>query len=58
MRTTARGLAMLVAAVVGIVVTIIDGADDGFSIWNAIGLVCFAIVGLYGIAALSSRPPS
>ena len=58
MRTTARGIAMLVAAIVGIVVTFIDGVDDGFSLWNSIAIVCFFVVGLYGIAALASRPPS
>jgi hypothetical protein len=52
----ARGVAMLIAAVVGIVVTILDAIDDGFSIWNGIGLACFAIVGIYGISYVSQRP--
>jgi hypothetical protein len=46
---------MLIAAVVGIVVTIIDAADDGFSVWNGVALVCFVVVGLYGFASLNQR---
>ncbi len=47
---------MLIAAVVGIVVTILDAADDGFSIWNGIGIACFVVVGLYGASYYSQRP--
>jgi hypothetical protein len=47
---------MLIAAVVGIVVTILDAADDGFSVWNGIGLACFIIVGVYGISYFTQRP--
>jgi hypothetical protein len=50
----ARGLAMVVAAVVGILVTVFDAVDDGFSVWNLISIVCFGIVLLYGISYLSS----
>ena len=45
---------MLAVAILGIVVIIIDAADDGFSLWNGIGIACFVIVGLYGLAALNS----
>jgi len=48
MRLRTRGIVMIVAAIVGIVVTIIDAADDGFSAWNAVSIICFAIVLLYG----------
>jgi len=47
---------MLLAAVVGIVVTVLDAADDGFSVWNGVGLVCFVVVGLYGLAYVRGRP--
>ena len=54
MRT--RGFVMLLAAVVGIVVTILDAADDGFSLWNGVGIVCFIVVGLYGVSYVRGRP--
>jgi hypothetical protein len=54
MRT--RGIVMLLAAAVGIVVTILDAIDDGFSLWNGVGLACFAIVAIYGVAYLNGRP--
>jgi hypothetical protein len=54
MRT--RGIVMLIAAVVGIVVTIVDGADDGFSFWNGVSLACFAVVAVYGAAYITQRP--
>ena len=47
---------MLLAAALGIVVTILDAADDGFSIWNGVALACFAIVAIYGVAYLKGRP--
>jgi hypothetical protein len=43
-----RGLVMIVVSVVGIVVNVLDAADDGFSVWNAVAIVCFAVVVLYG----------
>jgi hypothetical protein len=46
---------MIVAAVLGIVVTLIDAADDGFSAWNAVSIVCFAIVLVYGYLYLTER---
>jgi hypothetical protein len=54
MRT--RGFVMLLAAVVGIIVTILDAADDGFSLWNGVGIACFVIVGLYGLSYVRGRP--
>jgi hypothetical protein len=50
-----RGLVMIVAAVLGIAVTLIDAADDGFSTWNAVSIVCFAIVLVYGYLYLTER---
>ena len=48
MTLRARGLTMLLAAAFGILVTILDGASDGFSVWNGIAIGCFVVVGLYG----------
>jgi hypothetical protein len=45
-----RGVFMLIAAVFGIVVNLFDAADDGFSVWNGIGIALFAVVGAYGLA--------
>jgi hypothetical protein len=50
-----RGLASLVAAILGIVVTAIDAADDGFSVWNAISIICFAVVFIYGVLYFTGR---
>ncbi len=46
---------MLVAGCVGIIVTIGDAVDDGFSVWNAISIVCFVVVLLYGIRDLANQ---
>jgi hypothetical protein len=40
--------------VVGAIVTILDAVDDGFSVWNLIAMVCFAVVVLYGMAYLDN----
>ena len=40
---------MLAAAVLGIVVNVVDAADDGFSVWNGIGIALFVVVGAYGL---------
>ena len=45
-----RGVFMLMAAVLGIVVNVLDAADDGFSVWNGIGIALFIVVGVYGLA--------
>jgi hypothetical protein len=53
MSVRVRGLVMTAVAVLGIVVNVIDGADDGFSVWNGIGIACFLVVLAYGIRYLS-----
>jgi len=52
MGTRVRGLVMTVVSIVGIVVNVIDGIDDDFSVWNGIGIVCFLIVLAYGLVYL------
>jgi hypothetical protein len=55
MSLSARGIAMLVAGFVGIVVSILDAVDDGFSVWNGISIACFVVVLLYGVRELTNR---
>ena len=55
MSLSPRGIAMLVAGFVGIIVSILDAVDDGFSVWNGISIVCFVVVLLYGVRELASR---
>ena len=50
-----RGIAMLVAGCVGIIVSILDAVDDGFSVWNGISIACFVVVLLYGLRDLTNR---
>jgi type IV secretory pathway VirB2 component (pilin) len=57
MRLRTRGVVMVVAAIVGIVVIGIDAADDGFSAWNAVAIVCFAVVLVYGYLYVTERRP-
>ena len=52
-----RGVVMILVAVVGVVVAIFDGIDDGFSVWNLVSIVCFAVVLLYGLSYLSRSNP-
>jgi hypothetical protein len=46
---------MLVAGFVGIIVSILDAVDDGFSVWNGVSIACFAVVLLYGIRDVTNR---
>jgi hypothetical protein len=48
---------MIVVSIVGIVVNILDAVDDGFSAWNAVSIVCFAVVLLYGYLYVTERRP-
>jgi hypothetical protein len=57
MRLRSRGLVMTVLGIVGIVVTILDAADDGFSVWNAVAIVCFAVVVFYGCLYFRAASP-
>jgi hypothetical protein len=53
-KTRSRGFVMTVTAILGIVVNVIDGVDDDFSVWNGIGIVCFLVVLAYGVAYVRS----
>ena len=54
MSTRVRGFVLTVTAIIGIVVNVIDGIDDDFSLWNGVGIVCFLVVLGYGLAYLRS----
>jgi hypothetical protein len=49
-----RGLVMTATALLGIVVNVIDGIDDDFSVWNGVGIACFLVVLGYGLVYLRS----
>ena len=53
--TRLRGFIMLIVGLIGIVVSILDGADDGFSLWNGIAIACFVVVLIYGYLYLANR---
>jgi len=57
MRHRTRGVVMIVASIVGIVASGVDAANDGFSAWNAVAIVCFAVVLVYGYLYLAERRP-
>jgi hypothetical protein len=40
---------------VGIIVSVLDAIDDGFSVWNGVSIACFVVVLLYGIRDLTNR---
>ena len=46
---------MLIVGAIGIVVSVLDAADDGFSLWNGIAIACFVVVVLYGYLYLANR---
>jgi hypothetical protein len=46
---------MAVIAAAGFVVTVIDGANDGVSVWNAIALVLFFVVFYIGLTAVQRQ---
>ena len=48
-------ITMLVAGSVGILVSILDAADDDVSVWNVIAIGCFLVVLFYGFRGLSER---
>ena len=48
---------MLIVGAIGIVVSVLDAADDGFSLWNGIAIACFVVVVLYGYLYLATRRP-
>jgi hypothetical protein len=50
-----RGIVSIVVGAIGIVANIIDGADDGFSLWNGIAIVCFLVMIGYGYLYLTER---
>jgi hypothetical protein len=51
-----RGLVVVVLSVIGIIVNIIDAVDDGFSVWNGIGIACFVVVLAYGAKYMANWP--
>jgi hypothetical protein len=53
--TRLRGVIMLIVGAIGIVVIVLDAADDGFSLWNAIAIACFVVVVLYDYLYLANR---
>lgn len=55
MGTRVRGFVMTVVSSVGVVVNVIDGIDDDFSIWNGIAIVCFLVMLAYGVVYLRSE---
>jgi hypothetical protein len=54
MNMRGRGIAALLAAMIGIVVTIVDGADDGFSLWNGVAIACFLVTGIFGVVYITA----
>lgn len=55
MGTRVRGFVMTATSVLGIVVNVIDGIDDDFSVWNGVGIACFLVVLGYGLVYLRSE---
>jgi hypothetical protein len=53
--TQTRGIVSIIVGAIGIVMNIIDGTDDGFSLWNGIAIVCFLIMIAYGFLYLTER---
>jgi len=53
--TQTRGIVSIVVGLIGIITSIIDGADDGFSLWNGIAIVCFLVMIAYGYLYLTER---
>jgi hypothetical protein len=52
MSVRVRGFVMTAVGVLGIVVNVIDAVDDGFSVWDGIGIACFLVVVAYGLSYL------
>ncbi len=50
-----RGIIITVAFVLAVLATVIDGIDDGFSIWNWITIACGALLIPYGLALATGR---
>lgn len=50
-----RGLIITVAFAIAIVATVIDGIDDGFSVWNWITIACGLLLIPYGISLAMGR---
>ena len=55
MRRSVRGLVMTVVAILGILLNVIDGVDEDFSVWNGAAIVCFLIFLAYGISYLRTE---
>ena len=50
-----RGIIITVAFAIAVVATVIDGINDGFSIWNWVTIACAAILIPYGLALTTGR---
>lgn len=50
-----RGIIITVAFAIAVVATVIDGINDGFSVWNWITIVCAALLIPYGLALATGR---
>ena len=55
MADRARGLIITIAFAFVLIVNVIDGVADGFSIWNWLTIACAAFFVPYGIALTSGR---
>jgi hypothetical protein len=55
MNERARGTIILGAFVVVLVLTVLDGADDGFSVWNWFTVLFSAVMIAYGLALVRGR---
>jgi hypothetical protein len=50
-----RGLIITVAFAIAVVATVIDGINDGFSVWNWITIACGVLLIPYGLALTTGR---
>ena len=47
---------MAAIAAAGFVATVIDGADDGVSVWNVIAIILFVVVFYVGLTTVQRSP--
>ena len=50
-----RGIIITVAFAIAVVAPVIDGVNDGFSVWNWITIACGALLIPYGLALTTGR---
>lgn len=56
MRASTQAGLLIVVATLGMVATLIDGVSDGFSAWNVIAILAFAVA-VGGGLGISRRVP-